>query len=79
MTTFQTKPAVPASAAILCMLLATATLAGWGLHSPSLIGATISAPQMYPLTAAGFICAGASVLLQLHPVRPIARAGRLPA
>ena len=61
------------------MLLATATLAGWGLHSPSLIGATISAPQMYPLTAAGFICAGASVLLQLHPVHPIARAGRLPA
>ena len=61
------------------MLLATAALAGWGLHSPSLIGATISAPQMYPLTAAGFICAGASVLLQLHPVRPIARAGRLPA
>jgi len=75
MTTFPTRPAVPASAAILCMLLATATLAGWGLHSPSLIGA----PQMYPLSAVGFLCAGASVLLQLHPVRPIARAGRLPA
>ncbi|WP_137171486.1 hybrid sensor histidine kinase/response regulator [Massilia sp. HP4] len=78
MTTFPTRHAVPAGAAILCMLLATATLAGWGLHSPSLIGAAIGAPQMYPLTAAGFLCAGASVLLQLHPVRPIARAGRLP-
>jgi len=74
-----TKRAVPAGAAIACLLLPIATLAGWGLHSPLMIGAGIGAPQMYPLSAVGFLFAGISVLLQLHPVRPIARAGRVPA
>ena len=73
------KSAVAAGAAIACLMLAIAALAGWGLHSPALIGAGTGAPQMYPLTAAGFVCAAASLLLQLHPLRPIARAGRLPA
>ena len=79
MKTFLTKHAVPVGAAIVCLLLAITTLAGWGLHSPLLIGAGVGAPQMYPLSAAGFVCASASLLLQLHPVRPIARAGRAPA
>ena len=74
-----TKHAVAAGAAIACLLFAIATLAGWGLHSPLLIGAVSSRPQMYPVTAAGFVCAAASVLLQLHPVRPVARAGHLVA
>ena len=79
MKTLLTRHAVPACAATACLLLAITALAGWGLHSPALIGAAIGAPQMYPLTAAGFACAAASVLLQLHPVRPVARAGRVPA
>ncbi|MET0209340.1 MAG: HAMP domain-containing sensor histidine kinase, partial [Burkholderiaceae bacterium] len=79
MKTFPTKHAVPAGAAIACLLLAIATLAGWGLHSPLMIGAGIGAPQMYPLSAVGFLCAGVSVLVQLHPVRRIARFGRVPA
>ncbi|MDY0975884.1 hybrid sensor histidine kinase/response regulator [Massilia sp. CFBP9012] len=79
MKTFPTWPAVPAGAAIACLLIALTTLAGWGLGSPLLIGAVTGSPQMYPGTAAGFVCVAASVLLQLHPVRAVARAGRLPA
>jgi len=79
MKTVLTTPAIAAAAAISCLLLSIAALAGWGLHSPALIGAGIGSPQMYPLTAAGFVCAVASILLQLHPARPIARAGRVPA
>ena len=79
MKTLLTKHAIPAGAASACLLLALTALAGWGLRSPALIGAGIGSPQMYPLTAIGFACAAASILLQLHPLRPIARAGRVPA
>ncbi|TXG01617.1 hybrid sensor histidine kinase/response regulator [Massilia arenae] len=79
MRTSFSLPPVAAGAALACLLLAIVTLAGWGLHSASLIGAASGSPQMYPVTAAGFVCAAASVLLQLHPVRPIARAGRVSA
>jgi len=79
MNTFPTRRALPAGAAVACLLLALTALAGWGLHSPALIGAGAGAPQMYPLTAVGFLCAGAGLLLQLHPARAVARAGRVPA
>ena len=79
MNTFPIRLAFPGGAAIACLLLALTALAGWGLHSPALIGAGVGAPQMYPLTAVGFLCASACLLLQLHPVRAVARAGRVPA
>jgi signal transduction histidine kinase/CheY-like chemotaxis protein len=79
MKPFPTRPVIPAGAAIACLLIALTTLAGWSLGSGLLIGAVAGSPQMSPGTAAGFVCVAASVLLQLHPVRAVARAGRLPA
>jgi len=69
--------AVPAVAALACLLLAAAALAGWRLGSSALIGAASGSPQMYPITAAGFSCAALGILLQLHPHRTLARASRL--
>jgi signal transduction histidine kinase/CheY-like chemotaxis protein len=68
--------AVPAGAALACLLLAGAVLAGWWLHSPRLIGAVTGNPQMYPLTACGFVCAAVAILLQLDARRAVPGAGR---
>lgn len=45
------RTAIPAGAALACLLLALVTLAGWGLGSSLLVGAGSGSPQMYPITA----------------------------
>ncbi|MGF6271723.1 signal transduction histidine kinase [Massilia sp. UYP11] len=79
MKTLLSRHAIPAGATLACLLLAFTVLAGWSLQSTALIGAPAGFPRMYPFTAAGFVCACASLLLQLHPVRAFARASRAPA
>ena len=68
---------IPAGAALACLLLAGAVLAGWWLHSPQLIGAATGSPQMYPLSAAGFVCAALAILLHLDTGRAMPAAGRV--
>ena len=79
MTLFSTRHAVPAGAALACLLLATITLAGWWLHSFALIGAAPGSPQMFAVTATGFVCAAFAILAQLHPARLLAAVARLAA
>ena len=69
--------AIPAGAALACLLLAATVLAGWWLGSLALIGAGTGSPQMYPITALGFVGTALGILLQLHPRRALGRTGRL--
>ncbi|MBD8725391.1 hybrid sensor histidine kinase/response regulator [Oxalobacteraceae sp. CFBP 13708] len=79
MMTFPVSRAIPAGAAIVCLLLAAATLAGWAWHAPFLIGAAPGQPQMYPYSALGFACAAVSLLLMLRAAPAAARASHVPA
>jgi signal transduction histidine kinase/ActR/RegA family two-component response regulator len=79
MMTFPVTRAIPAGAAIACLLIAAATVAGWAWHSPFLIGAAPGQPQMYPYSALGFACAAVSLLLMLCAAPAAARASHVPA
>jgi signal transduction histidine kinase/ActR/RegA family two-component response regulator len=79
MKTFPATRAIPAGAAIICLLLAAVTLAGWVLHAPLLIGAISGRPRMSPVTAVGFMFVAAGLVLQVRArARAMAHA-RLPA
>ncbi|MDN4038856.1 hybrid sensor histidine kinase/response regulator [Massilia sp. YIM B02443] len=77
MTRPTTSPLIPGGAALGCLLLAGAALAGWWLHLPLLIGADSGRPQMYPATALGFVCTAGALLLQLRTQGAALHAGRV--
>ena len=61
MKTLLTKHAVPAGAATACLLLALTALAGWGLHSPALIGAGIfNVPAQVKFPEISLLCSRSS-------------------